>query len=65
VQGRLEGGAVTVVVDGAPLDVPLTTGPAGQVPDGAAFGTPYGTGRSAWVPVTGERQLSTTARERT
>ena len=28
VQGRLEGGAVTVVVDGAPLDVPLTTGPA-------------------------------------
>jgi hypothetical protein len=65
VQGRLEGGAVTVVVDGAPLDVPHTTGPAGQVPDGAAFGTPYGTGRSAWVPVTGERQLSTTARERT
>jgi hypothetical protein len=65
VQGRLEGGAVTVVVDGAPLDVPLTTGPAGQVPDGAEFGTPYGTGRSAWVPVTGERQLSTTARERT
>ena len=65
VQGRLEGGAVTVVVDGAPLDVPLTAGPAGQVPDGAAFGTPYGTGRSAWVPVTGERQLSTTARERT
>jgi hypothetical protein len=65
VHGRLEGGVVTVAVDGAPLDVPLTTGPAGRVPDGAAFGTPYGAGRSAWVPVTGERQLSTTAPERT
>ena len=65
VHGRLEGGVVTVVVDGAPLDVPLTTGPAGRVPDGAAFGAPYGAGRSAWVPVTGERQLSTTAPERT
>ena len=65
VHGRLEGGAVTVVVDGAPLDVPLTTGPAALAPDGVAFGGPYGAGRSAWVPVTGEQRLSTTAPERT
>jgi hypothetical protein len=66
VHGRLEGGTVSVVVDGDdPLDVPLTTGPGALGVDGKAFGGPYGAGRSAWVPVTGEQQLSTTAPERT
>ena len=50
VRAWLENGQVTVAVDsvdlaGTALDVPLTLGPS------AAFGDPYGTGRSAWVPV--------------
>ena len=56
VRAWLENGQVTVSVDsvdlaGTALDVPLTLGPS------AAFGAPYGTGRSAWVPVTGEQRL--------
>jgi hypothetical protein len=56
VRASLENGQVTVVVDsvdlvGTPLDVPLTLGPS------AAFGDPYGTGRSAWVPVSGRQQI--------
>ena len=35
-----------------PTEVPLTLGPGGRGPDGTPFGAPYGTGRSAWAPVT-------------
>jgi hypothetical protein len=59
VRAWLEDGSVTVAVDGGGLDVPLTTGPGAHGPDGAGFGAPYGVGRSAWVPVTGERRLTT------
>jgi hypothetical protein len=55
-------GRIVVAVTGPPLDVPLTLRPAARAVDGAAFGTPYGTGRSAWVPVTGEQRWSTEER---
>jgi hypothetical protein len=55
VHGWLENGQVTVAVDGPAVDVPVTLGPS------AAFGDPYGTGRSAWVPVTGEQRIPAAA----
>jgi hypothetical protein len=58
VQATLEDGAVVVTVTGPVVDVPLTLGPDGRAPDGTAFGAAYGTGRSAWVPVSGEQPLS-------
>lgn len=40
---------------GTPLDVPLALGPS------AAFGDPYGTGRSAWIPISGRQQIAAVA----
>ena len=62
VRAWLEDGAVVVAVTGPEVEVPLTLGPGARGADGAAFGTPYGTGRSAWAPVTGEQRWSTEER---
>jgi hypothetical protein len=47
----IENGEVTVVTD-RPASVPVT------VPPGVDFGEPYGTTRSGWLPVDGERRLA-------
>lgn len=62
VTGWIEGGAVTVAVDGAAgvLEVPLTVPPGTRVggADGVEFGEPYGGARSGWAPVVGEQRFT-------